>query len=215
MLLGISIALLTGCVTPEHNIKVPENFWQDKTNSVAIAKTKFAEKPCLNKHVDDGGLLSLAINAAVTHKFDKYLERADMDWYYEELPQKFVDEFKKRKISAQIYATNIEPKQKKNTNVLVQMDGNKLLTFELQNFGAIRHYYNLFPKGAPKAYCVIKGELINRQDNKVLWRQLAHVEEPVHGDWDQPPSYPNFTQALKEAVHEAQEILINSFFSGH
>ena len=48
-----------------------------------------------------------------------------------------------------------------------------------------------------------------------LWRYTVQSNAIVHGAWDQPPLYPNFTKALKKAIALAQEEIIDAFFSGH
>ncbi|MBU0744376.1 MAG: hypothetical protein KKE11_03300 [Gammaproteobacteria bacterium] len=213
-LLILSIAFLSGCVTPEHNVKLPNSFWQTTNHKITVAKTKPKNKPALYK-TGQQGVLDMAISAAVTQTLNKHLAKTNLDWYYKGLPQKFVTRLKQHNISSQIYQINIDPKQKKNATAIVHMDGDKLLLLELQTLGAIRNYYGFIPLGVPRAYCHLKGELIDKQNKNVLWRHVAKIEERVQGNWDQPPSYPNFTNALKEAVNSAQEEIIDSFFSGH
>ena len=205
--------LLVGCAAPKRNVSLSESFWKNTKHEVAIAKTKFDKKPSLHRFGQQG-ILEYAVSSAVTSKFSKYLQKTNMDWY-EKFPQKFVAQFKKRNIASNVYSADLNSKQKKNATVAIQMEGNKVLLLELLNLGATRKYYSFFPGGAPKAYCVLKGELIDRQNKKILWSHFAKIEEPVRGDWDQPPSYPNFTLALKQAVDSAQEEVIDSFFSGH
>lgn len=166
------------------------------------------------KKVNKGCLIDIAINNVVTNQFGKYLEKLDSDWYHS-LPQKFIAQFKQRHISAEIYPTDIDPKQNKKGVFNVSTDGDKLLVIELQHLGAIRDYYGFIPTSTPKVYCVLKGQLIDQQDKKVLWRHVVKIEDPVQGNWDQPPYYPNFTNAFKEAMVSAQEEIVNSFFSGH
>jgi len=212
-LLLLTASFLAGCATNEHNIRLSDGFWQNPKHNITIAKIKVADKPGLHQ-TGQQGLLDIAVSAAVTQTFNKHLEKTSLDWY-KELPQKFVTQLKQRHILAKVYSIDIDAKQKKNATIIVQMDSDKLLLLELQKLGAIRSYYSFIPTGAPKAYCILKGELIDRQDKKVLWRHLAKIEEPVQGNWDQPPSYPNFTIALKQAIDSAQEEVIDSFFSGH
>jgi len=211
-LLTLSLIFLSGCAV-EHNVKLPESFWQNTNHKITVAKTKSVDKPALHK-TGAQGLLDMAISAAATKQFSSHLEKTKLDWY-SDLPQKFTTQLKKRSISAQIHPVDIELKQKKNPGFIMQMGGDKVLLIELQKLGAIRDYYGFIPTNAPKAYCVLKGELINQEDKKVLWRHLVEIEEPVQGEWDQPPSYPNFTKALELAIASAQEEIVDGFFSGH
>ena len=80
--------------------------------------------------------------------------------------------------------------------------------------GVRREYYGFIPTGAPQAYCVLAGRLTDLSDKKIWWSHDVEIILPVQGAWDQPPSYPNFTQALHLAMDEAREELVDSFFSG-
>jgi ABC-type uncharacterized transport system auxiliary subunit len=210
-----SLIFLSGCATPEKNIALTENFWKDSKHKITVANTKITNtnKPKLHS-MGNQGLLDMAISSAATKTFSNYLEKTDCAWY-NDLSKKFVGQLKKRNISSEIHPMYIDPEQKKEAVFTAKIDGNKLLLIELQQLGAIRNYYGFIPTGAPKAYCLLKGELINREDKQVLWRHITKIEEPVQGNWDQPPAYPNFTLALQQAVVSAQEEMIDSFFSGH
>lgn len=212
-LLILGVVFLAGCVSPEHNMKLEENFWQTPNHQVVLAEVKCAE-PALYK-IGDQGLLEVAINTAVTKEFDRYLSKTSLHWYHEELPKRFMQQFKQRNIAAEQHHATIDNKQAKNPLAIVGINGDQILLLDLQKLGAVRSYYGFFPVSTPKAYCVLKGELINRKDKKVLWRHLATIEEVVGGAWDQPPNYPNFTRALKEAINAAQDEVLDSFFSGH
>lgn len=213
-LVALSLLFIAGCSSSRKNIKLNDEFWQNnKNHKIVIAKVK-KPKAGLTK-TGSQGILDFAINSAVTNSFDKHLTNyADLNWY-DQMPNKFASGLNERNITAQIYPTALKDSKLKNTNFVFEMEGNKLLTIELENIGAIRNYYSVIPTGAPKAYCVIKGELIDQTDKKVLWRHIMTVEEPVQGEWDQPPYYPNFNKALAHATTLAQEEIIDSFFSGH
>ncbi|MEI8055665.1 MAG: hypothetical protein WCH10_06755 [bacterium] len=211
-LFTLSLIFLSGCAV-EHNVKLPESFWQDTSHKITVAKTKVVDKPALHK-IGGQGLLDVAISAVATKQFSSHVEKTSLDWY-SGLSQKFTVQLKRRNIFAQTHQVDVESKQKKNPGFFMQMGGNKVLLIELQRLGAIRSYYGFVPLNAPKAYCVLKGELINLEDKKVLWRHLVEIVEPVQGEWDQPPYYPNFTKALEVAIASAQEEIIDGFFSGH
>ena len=96
-----------------------------------------------------------------------------------------------------------------------RLGADELLVIRLEAFGATRNYYSFIPTGAPKAYCELYGELVNEKLHTVLWRHRAMASEMVQGPWDQPPAYPNLMNAIKLAASNAQEELLDSFFSGH
>lgn len=212
ILLITGLVFLSGCATSKQNIKLHESFWQSAGHKITVAKMR-AVRPNLHSNGPQG-LLDMAISSIATKQFSNYLEKVKLDWY-NNLPQKFTAQFKQRDIFTQIYPVEIAHERKNKNGVVIQVDSDKLLLIELDKLGAIRSYYGFIPTSAPKAYCVLKGELINQTDKKILWRHVASIEESVSGNWDQPPSYPNFSAALEQAVFAAQEEIIDSFFSGH
>jgi hypothetical protein len=96
----------------------------------------------------------------------------------------------------------------------VQTDSDQILMIKLDEIGARRYYNNFLPTGAPEAYCVLAGELINKR-HQVIWRYRAEAFEPIRGTWNQAPNFPNLTNAINIAARSAQEDLLDSFFSGH
>ena len=70
--------------------------------------------------------------------------------------------------------------------------------------------------GAPQAYCVLSGELIDpRNQKKPLWRSEIEIMQPIQEPWDQSPHFSNLMGALNEATVAARTELLDSFFSGH
>lgn len=204
--------LLSGCA--QKNPKLTNEFWQkSQEHKIVVAKVK-APKPTLTQS-GSIGLLDYAINATVTNSFGDYLKTVKLDWYHDELAHKFTDNLKQHNIAATAHNVAVSLNKKEREAFLMQMEGNKLLVVELEGIGAVRSYYSFVPLGAPKAYCTLSGELIDQANKKVLWRHSVRIEKPVIGEWDQPPSYPNFTKALMSAAHAAKEELMDSFFSGH
>lgn len=202
---------LTGCAT-EQNIPLADNFWQHSKQKVAIAKTT-APTPQLYQTGNEG-LLDVAINNAVNHKLNNYLSHADTSWY-PALPANFAQGLKQRHMSASLLDSELNPDQDNYKNLVGRIDSDTLLVIKLQALGVKRNYYSFIPTGAPQAFCQLKGELINVNTNKVLWRYKASISEAIQGPWDQPPNYPNMTKAINVAVNSARQELLDSFFSGH
>lgn len=64
----------------------------------------------------------------------------------------------------------------------------------------------------PEFFALLKGELIDTKDNRLLWRYATDVVLPTEGKWDEPPNYPDFDNQLKKAVSTAQKELLLAFF---
>ncbi|TAK72072.1 MAG: hypothetical protein EPO11_10490 [Gammaproteobacteria bacterium] len=209
--ISIAFIFLAGCAS-ERNIQLSDNFWQNKQQKIAVATTK-APTPQFYR-VGQQGLLDVAINNSMNKDLDKRLERIDLDWY-QQLPVSFSDQLKKRNIYAKSYLNQLDPDDDNYQRIAAQIDSDKILVIKLEEIGAKREYFGFIPKGAPEAVCEMTGELIDVKNNQVLWRYKTTAELPVKGNWDQPPNYPNLTNALQLAVNSARQELVDSFFSGH
>ncbi len=204
-------ALLSGCAT-EKNIPMSEKFWENKPEQMVIAESK-AEKPALYK-VGNQGLLDMAINSVMTKTMNEQIGKSDETWYHS-LPQEFANRLQKNNIKVHAVSEVIGDDEKTYPAFAARLSADELLVIRLEAFGATRNYYSFIPTGAPKAYCELYGELVNEKNHTVLWRHRAMASEMVQGPWDQPPAYPNLMQAIKLAASNAQEELLDSFFSGH
>ena len=72
------------------------------------------------------------------------------------------------------------------------------------------------PTAAPLAMFQVRGELIDLTNNQILWRASTAQKQnlvAIEGNWDQPPDYPNLTQAILRAEHDAVVYLQNASFS--
>lgn len=210
-LIGVGLIFLAGCAT-QPNIRLSEDFWQNH-EKVVVATTK-APKPEVY-HSGNQALLEYAIsNIATSSAFSNYVEKSELAWY-ERFSQKFVAQLKQHHMNAEVYPDLIDPDQKSYTNVITHLDTDRLLVIKLDTIGSIREYNSVIPLGPPQAYCVMTGELLTARGSQILWRYQATVKQPVQGEWDQPPNYPNFRKALESAVDSAQQEVLDSFFSGH
>lgn len=210
ILVSAAITVLTGCAQ-QRNVQLSDSFWQDKNQKVAIAAFK-APEPQVHR-VGGEGLVELAVNSAMNKNMNNALKRTDLSWY-DNMDATFADRLKAQKISTSVLPKQFESNKKNREIILRQAEGDKVLTLELRAVGARRTYYGFIPTGAPEAYCLLVGELVDPKDKKVLWHHETEIIEPVKGDWDQSPHYPNFANALNVAVTEAKQEMLDSFFSG-
>jgi len=208
ILIACGFIFLTGCAT-QKNMPLADSFWQTQHQKIAVVTTK-APEPKLYK-MGSQSLIDVAISSTMTNGLDNYISHANLTWY-RKLPLDFAAQLKQRNVYAKAYteAMNIDPK-----NITGFGDSDKLLVIQLEAWGVVRNYSGFIPIGAPKAYCVLKGELINTKNNDILWRYQTTIKQPVQGEWDQPPNYPNIGNALTSAIQSAQQDLFDSFFSGH
>jgi hypothetical protein len=202
--------ILTGCAPS--NVPLPDSFWQDNKQSITIVTVK-APTPGLSQ---EGmlGVLNYAINSGINSDLDKYLAQADLAWY-NALPNDFATKMRKHDINVKIYGNKLASSPSNYASLKGQINTDKVLILRLVGYGAERQYNGSIPMGKPKGYCELTGDLVDLNTNKVLWHYNASISEPINGEWDQPPAYPNLTAAMKQAVAVAQDELLDSFFSGN
>jgi hypothetical protein len=206
----LGLFILVGCAT-QPNVALSEDFWRQPKQKIVVAATQ-APEPQLYM-IGGQGLLDLAVAKMANNSFEKHINHADLSWYYA-LPMRFTNQLKQRKMLAHFYPEKLNDEKQSYSRVSSETNSNALLIIKLNALGASRRYSGFIPIGAPQAYCVLQGELINTQNDQVLWRHEVRMTQAIQGEWDQSPSYPNFNNALKLAVRSAQEELLDSFFSG-
>jgi len=102
------------------------------------------------------------------------------------------------------------------TPILGKYGVDRLLLLSVDRFGAFRDYFVFVPTAAPLAMFQVRGELIDLTNNQILWRASTAQKQSlvaIEGNWDQPPDYPNLTQGIRRAEHDAVVYLQNAFFS--
>lgn len=210
-LVSVVIVLISGCAV-NRNLPMQDAFWQNKNQKIVVAAV-LAPEPKVHQYGQQG-LVDMAITGIANKDLSAAVKKTDLSWY-NEIPQSFARRLKDNRMQASVYSRTLDLNKKKHANVLAETDGDLLLTFELKAVGARREYAAGFiPNGGPEGYCVLIGELFDPKQKKVLWRHETEIIQKVDGQWDQPPHFPNFNNALNIAIRDAQQELLDSFFSG-
>jgi len=92
--------------------------------------------------------------------------------------------------------------------VITDLGVDHLLVIDLIHHGTGRSYFAMTPTSPPKGYTVLVSYLINGRTEEVISQHISYVVEPVNGEWDEPPAYPN----LMKAARASFEIAINEVF---
>jgi hypothetical protein len=223
-LISIIIAVLTvsGCATP--NVGLQETFWQDHKQRVVVASGPIP-RPNLYQQ-GQAGLLEVAVNEAVTDQFQQYLSHYPLN-SVANIRAEFSARLKAHQMNVSVYNQALDVKQlnarhSKDVNHFAAVDFtpfvakvglHKLLIISVEKIGAERQYYSIVPIGAPKAVCALNGRLVDLHDNRILWRYRSQVVLSVKGNWNHPPSYPEFSKTLEKAISLAKQELLDSFFT--
>ena len=219
-LLGVLPAiLLTGCASP--NVPLKASFWKNHKQKVAVTTTTPMQAGLYQE--GDQGLVDYIISSGVAHSFRDYLRGYRLTSLKQRLAKGFLSGMASRHVNAhQITPINLDKlarsglDKKSYSTVDVRplkfkVGGDKLLFVDPIQIGATRKYLAFVPVGAPKAICELEGDLVNVNNNKLLWRYKSRAVVPVSGSWDQPPRYPHFTQALQKATQLCSKELIDNF----
>lgn len=220
----ILCAFLSGCATKP--IAVPAAFWAQPAAAIAIVTT---ELPKQGDFVMQGnqGLLDVAIAAAMTSEVRAATKKVDANTFLK-VRQEFSDALHEAGFSPRILPEAVNLKQLPHANLEGDFDYDLtgltksascryVLLLELRNYGALRAYYAFIPTAAPSGFAAIRGRLIDTQNNKVLWDTGTApldglVQEPVAGEWKQPPDYANLMAAADRALSRSRQFLLDRFF---
>lgn len=101
------------------------------------------------------------------------------------------------------------------SSVFAETDCDALILLQLTAFGTARTYYGVSPQSEPKGYAVVRGLMIGKAENEILWdsgKTEGMIREPVIGPWSQEPDYPNLTGAAHRAIEKSKKFLLERFF---
>jgi hypothetical protein len=228
VLVALGAAMLASACAPSR-LSVKPEFWQDVQPRIGVALTPH---PKASAHkVGAQGLLDLAINSAMASGLSEHLARVDIG-EFDRIRDRFVEELGNRGMTAVALPGVVDPAAHpmrgedepslenafdRNLGALrAQHEIDLLVLLQVRRFGTIRSYYGFIPLGAPAGFFEVKGQMVDLKTGQLLWQsQIAEKSATVAtaGDWDQPPDYPNLTAALRAAMANGNEFLINEFFT--
>lgn len=223
---AVVAASLTGCATLKPMDLQPE-FWQQANNKKVAVVVFELPKPG-NAKVGSQGLLDLAINAAVSNKFDSFVGTMQFE-PYSVLAEDIEKEFDQRGFDASVVKVEVKdlpvlektPEQKKNPAIFREnlaavpafKDKDFVFMVTSNQVGTVRSYYSVVPTSAPQGIYNGVARLVEVKTNEIKWWKPVNIVKPVSGEWDQPPSYPNVAQAVDQAIEASKKEYKNQFFS--
>lgn len=208
------MVFLTGCAVEPQAVQLPASFWQQHNIPVKVATTP-PPKARLYQQGSEG-ILDIAINAAVTNKFNRYLKSYRSNGLIV-TAQKFINRLQQHGINAvyvgQAKITNKQLNKKDFRFLLQQFGPVRLLLLSINQIGASRYYYGFIPLGKPSAISYVEGRLVDLASQHVLWRDIEKSSIVASANWDQPPNYPSFTRLLRNVSFTSERQLLIQFFS--
>lgn len=210
---------LSGCAATRISLK--PSFWQEKELKIGVAVVSY---PKVAAHkVGAQGLLDQAINEVLAAELKAYLRQVDIT-AFSSIADQFVQRLREegktvKKIDGLLDLEEFQSFKPTTSGNYTKVDFRSLsqkedidtlLLLSIERVGTIRSYYGFIPLGAPKALCQAKGQLVDLNNNEILWLYTMEEKEasvPIEDKWSQPPDYPNLNNALKKAVENAMTIL--------
>lgn len=178
------------------------------------------------------GLLDVAISAAMAKGLEAHLQQVDVNPEFGELTTDFVQTLRAQGFSAKVVPEPLDSLQefvhtvsadsasakylKQDVRFLApKEDIDLLILLSIEQYGTIRKYYGFIPLGAPKAICILKGQMIDLQTNELRWVSIVPTQQAtmsVNGEWDLPPDYPTVTAAIKGVFQRSGKYIEDEFF---
>jgi len=215
--------LAAGCATKP--IPVSPEFWGHTETKVAIA---IASLPQEGRVYREGhqGLLDMIITNAMDPGEARCARMLTAE-RFANITEIFRRELEKAGYKCVVYSEPIELEAAEEVShdkdcfdrdlsgVFQQTGCDTLMLLQLVGFGTARTYYGFTPQSDPKGCAVVRGLMIARSENEILWdsgRKEGMIREPVIGPWAQEPDYPNLTGAVERAIEKSKKFLLERFF---
>jgi hypothetical protein len=222
----ISLLILTfilfGCAGS--NVAISDKFWQTPHLKVAIAINEASvTKANFYTNANQGllyDLMDYALSRLMYKKLIKFLDDFDVS-NLKEIKNDFETEFTKKGVSALIIQKPIDedslPVLNEDQDIYANSDfrsianlikSDKLLILNVDGVGLVKY----LDPGSLAATCHLKGQLIDLNNDKLLWRFDSKTEIPLPKNWNNPPNYPEVSSVLKHVILLSKENLINNLF---
>ena len=177
---SVMAATLSGCATLKPMELQPE-FWQQANNKKVAVVVFELPKPG-NSKIGSQGLLDLAINAAVSNKFDSFVSTMQFE-PYSALATDIEKEFDQRGFDATVVTVDVKtlpmlektPEQKKNPAIFREnlaavpefKDKDFVFMVTSNQVGTVRSYYSVVPTSAPQGIYNGVARLVEVKTNEI------------------------------------------------
>jgi hypothetical protein len=219
--------VLGGCGL--RRMALPPSFWQERTLRVGVALVEYPVAGAYS--LDRNSFVGKPTSSAATVEMNNYLKKTNLQTFGD-TRDLFVNNLRERGMEAKAINAPIRlddypkyngPKTegepyKKDLRSLKEKEGiDRLIFLTVTRFGTLRNYSGLIPIGRTKALFMVKGEMVDLKDNRVLWRTAMSEfrkqgQGPIENPWDQPPDYPHLTKALEQVLEKGKRFLWSNFF---
>lgn len=218
------LSLLSACSTVQRPTTLATSFWQQPGKKIAVSVQPLP-KPASHK-MGVQGLLDVAINDAVASGWDAHVESMVFE-PYQELAGDLAASLKAKGFLTEVMGVDVsklkvyEPGEAQKSTPTFEYDLTKLgklgreyfLLVRINAVGTARDYYGFVPLSAPRGYVAGNVALVDVRTNELLWWKDLLINKGVNGPWDQPPAYPNLSQAIDQAIEQSRQDIIAGLYS--
>ncbi|HEV8674488.1 MAG TPA: hypothetical protein VGX21_10610 [Methylomirabilota bacterium] len=221
----VLVLLLAGC---QKAIPLQSSFWQAKDARIAVSLTTLPDPDVYQEGRETEGLVALVVNEVLRSQMRTFLRKVELA-EFEATAERFVQRLQQRGFTARHLERRVDleqfPKFTGSGDAVLDRDVRSLagtesadlvLLLSVDAWGTARKYVLGIPVGPHKGMVRARGRLVNLRTNQLQWQAFMTVEDsivPVEGEWDQPPDYPNLTNAVRKAAEQAGQFLERQFFA--
>lgn len=225
MSVAAAVLLTSGCASVTPQMSVNSKFWQNRQSTIGIAQTT---TPAATAHMEgQQGLLDVAINQGMASDLNKKLETVETT-RANNIPSNFAKLLTDRGFSVKTLAAGFDdsklPDFKKESGSSgyfaakdyrgLKSEGiERLLVVKVRRVGTARPYYGFIPLGGPSAVFDVSGQLVDLNTNELLWNNDSTSRTVVPDPWDQPPSFDNIVNAVRQEMEKGSTAFERRFFT--
>lgn len=226
ILLAGLFSLLAGCaLTPQKPVSLNPSFWENRQQTVGVAVTTSA--PPNATMLGQQGLLDYAINRGNAKSMIDVLEKMDIT-RLKNIAKEFADQltargFNVKTLDDPIDISKMEKFSGKSEEASFAAqdfrkyksdDMDKLIVISVNRVGTVRNYYGFIPLDAPQADLSLTGQMVNLNNNELMWYTKEDKKMPIAEPWDQAPGFENVQKSVLANVDQGLESFEQSFFAG-
>ncbi|MCU7842227.1 MAG: hypothetical protein KZQ93_00145 [Candidatus Thiodiazotropha sp. (ex Monitilora ramsayi)] len=225
----LAILLLAGCATtPQSPVSMKETYWEQQNQRLGIFFQP-TQTPQLHTEGDvrllDYAIISAAMSSVKSHFAD--LDMSDYELLSDDINKHFSQGGKAVKVISDDLKVDDLPSfsdpntkdkiyfsRKDYSNLKKKLEIDQLLIIKTKRVGLARPYAGFVPMGDPRAIFEIEGELVDLNNNQLIWYQTITRANFSTGNWDEPPTFPGLTNAFYASLEAVKQEVMTHFERG-
>ena len=222
LVVAIIVLQLAGCAaTPQQPISLNPTLLDQTDLKVGIATTTIPEASMVYPGADC--LLCLIAAVAANSKLSEHtksLSVEDVHGYDDLILNQLVAGGASAKLITQdlnlkkfkSLRSNADNTAKRNFSSLsAEHDITHLVVIQINHFGFVRQYSAYIPTSDPQATISGSAYMVNLEDNTYSWYLPIALHQSANGEWKEPPTFPELTNAYYSVLATIKDDLLSIF----